>query len=232
MAPDYPELVARIEFHEELETAERTLLAEGSAVREQLLRVIDAIEERDVEIAGEVIERDDRVDELYLEIDQRILNVLALQAPVARDLRLVSAILHSNLHLERMGDLCVNVAKFVLNRDPYPPDSPMVTRLKEMGTRGAEMLEIAMTAFSQRDDALAEDLVDKDDVLDRLNRGMLADLKHYVDDESSFEWASKVILVARYLERFGDHAVDIGEQVAFLVSGVFREFTDASHPDT
>lgn len=231
MPPGYPRTVARVGFHEELETAEQTLLAEGSAVREQLLLVIDAIEERDSEIATRVINRDDRVDELYLDIDQRILNVLALQAPVAGDLRLVSAILHSNLHLERMGDLCVNVAKFVLNRDPYPPDSPMVTRLKEMGTGGAEMLEIAMTAFSQRDDALAEELVIKDDVLDRLNRGMLADLKHYVDDEKSFEWASKVILVARYLERFGDHAVDIGEQVAFLVSGVFREFTDASHPE-
>lgn len=224
--------MTRISFHEELETAERTLLAEGSKVREQLSRVITAIEDRDAALADEVIAADDEVDALYLDIDARILQVLALQAPVARDLRLVSAILHSNLHLERMGDLCVNIAKFVLNDEPYPPDSPMVVRLNEMGVRGAEMLEVAMTAFSQRSIELAEELAARDDYLDRLNRGMLKDLKRYVDDEDSFEWATKLMLVARYLERFGDHAVDIGEQIAFLVTGVFREFTDASHPES
>jgi phosphate transport system protein len=222
--------MGRINFHDELETAERGLLAEGSLVREQLERVIEAVEKRDPEIAEEVIGRDDRVDDIYLATDTRVLNLLALQSPVAGDLRRVSAILHSNVHLERMGDLCVNIAKFVKNRDPYPPDSPMVMRLKEMAGRGAEMLEMALTAFSQRDAGLAERLPDKDDLLDRLNRGMLNDLKEYVHDDDSFEWATNLILVARYLERFGDHAVDIGEQVAFLVTGVFSEFTDASHP--
>lgn len=221
----------RLNFHEELERAERGLLAEGSLVREQLTRVSAALEQRDADLARTVIDQDDRVDDIYMATDTRILNLLALQAPVAGDLRLVSAILHSNLHLERMGDLCVNIAKFVLNREPYPPDSPMVTRLKDMGTRDSEMLELAMSAFSQRSLELAEELPVKDDALDRLNRGMLDDLKQYVDDEESFEWASKLLLVARYLERFGDHAVDIGEQVAFLVTGVFREFTDASHPE-
>jgi phosphate transport system protein len=71
----------------------------------------------------------------------------------------------------------------------------------------------------------------KDNVIDRLNRGMLGELKQYVDDDVSFEWATNLVLVARYLERFGDHCVDVAEQTAFLVSGVFREFTDASHPD-
>lgn len=222
--------MVRINFHEELETAERGLLAEGSLVREQLENVLEALERRDPELAREVIARDDRVDDIYLATDTRIQTLLALQAPVASDLRRVSAMLHSNLHLERMGDLCVNIAKFVLNDEPYPPDSPMVVRLREMAVRGAEMLEMALAAFSQRDAELAEQLPLKDDALDRLNRGMLDDLKQYVQDDASFEWASKLILVARYLERFGDHAVDIGEQVAFLVTGVFSEFTDASHP--
>jgi phosphate transport system protein len=93
------------------------------------------------------------------------------------------------------------------------------------------MLDLAMSAFAQRSEDLAEELTVKDSTLDRLNRGMLDDLKLYVSDEESFEWASKLILVARYLERFGDHAVDIGEQISFLVTGVFREFTDASHPE-
>lgn len=222
--------MVRINFHEELERAERGLLAEGAQVREQLHKVIEALELRDPVMAKDVIAQDDLVDDIYIATDTRILNLLALQAPVAGDLRLVSAILHSNLHVERMGDLCVNIAKFVLNQEPYPPDSPMVTRLNEMGARASEMLELALSAFSQRSVELAEQLPLKDDKLDRLNRGMLDDLKQYVGDEVSFEWASKLLLVARYLERFGDHAVDIGEQVAFLSTGIFREFTDASHP--
>ena len=107
----------------------------------------------------------------------------------------------------------------------------MLTHLKEMGERAAEMLDLALSAFAQRSAELAEQLPEKDNVLDRLNRGILEDLKQYVNDEQSFEWASNLLLVARYLERFGDHAVDIGEQISFLVTGIFREFQDASHPE-
>jgi len=221
----------RVNFHEELEAAESRLLAEGRLVRKQLERVLQALRERSDDLAREVIEEDDQVDDIYLATQSRVLNLLALQAPVAGDLRLVSAILHSNMHVERMGDLCVNIAKFVLNRHPYPSDSPMMARLEEMGARAAGMIDLALSAFAQRSDELAEQLPDKDSYLDRLNRGMLDDLKSYAGDEESFEWATKLILVARYLERFGDHAVDIGEQISFLVTGVFREFTDASHPD-
>ena len=223
--------MVRINFHEELEAAESRLLAEGRLVRQQLEKVLVALESRSEILAQEVIDDDDRVDDVYLATQTRVLNLLALQAPVAGDLRLVSAILHCNVHIERMGDLCVNIAKFVQNRHPYPSDSPMVARLREMGVRAAEMNDLALSAFAQRSVELAEELPDRDNALDRLNRGMLDDLKEYVDDEQSFEWASNLILVARYLERFGDHAVDIGEQISFLVTGVFREFEDASHPE-
>lgn len=224
--------MVRVSFHEELETAEQRLLSEGYLVKRQLERVLDAVTRRDADIASVVIAEDDKVDELYLETGSRILSLLALQAPVASDLRLVSAVLHSNIHIERMGDLCVNIAKFVRNELPYPIDSPMVTRLTEMGGRAAEMLELVLSAFAQRSADLAEQLPEKDNMIDRLNRGMLGELKRHVGDEHSFEWATNLILVARYLERFGDHCVDIGEQISFLVTGVFREFTDASHPDT
>jgi phosphate transport system protein len=223
--------MVRVSFHEELETAEQRLLSEGYLVKRQLERVLDAVTRRDAEIASVVIAEDDKVDELYLETGSRILALLALQAPVASDLRLVSAVLHSNIHIERMGDLCVNIAKFVRNELPYPIDSPMVTRLTEMGGRAAEMLELVLTAFAQRSADLAEQLPERDNTIDRLNRGMLGELKRHAGDEHSFEWATNLILVARYLERFGDHCVDIGEQISFLVTGVFREFTDASHPD-
>jgi phosphate transport system protein len=223
--------MVRVSFHEELEMSESRLLEMGGKVRKQLEGVLEALYERNTDLADRIILEDDEIDGIYIEIEERIINLLALQAPVASDLRLVSAIIHSNLHIERMGDLCVNIAKFVLNRQPYPSDSPMLARLAEMGTRAAEMLNVALSAFAQRSVDLAEQLPDRDNALDRLNRGMLDDLKKYVDDEQSFEWATNLILVARYLERFGDHAVDIGEQVAFLATGVFREFEDASHPE-
>jgi phosphate transport system protein len=223
--------MARINFAEELETAESSLLAQGDLVRQQLERVLQALAVRERTLAEKVIADDDRVDDIYLAIETRIFNLLALQAPVARDLRLVSAIIHSNLHIERVGDLCVNIAKFVSNEHPYPSESPMVTRLGDMGERAAEMLVVALTAFARRDADLAQELPVKDNVLDRLNRGMLGELKRYAGDEESFEWATNLVLVARYLERIGDHTVDIGEQVSFLVTGVFREFTDASHPE-
>src|SRR5918994_2971216 len=223
--------MVRVSFHEELEMSESRLLEMGGKVRKQLEGVLEALYERNTDLADRIILEDDEIDSIYIEIEERIINLLALQAPVASDLRLVSAIIHSNLHIERMGDLCVNIAKFVLNRQPYPSDSPMLARLAEMGTRAAEMLNVALSAFAQRSVDLAEQLPDRDNALDRLNRGMLDDLKKYVDDEQSFEWASNLVLVARYLERFGDHAVDIGEQISFLVTGVFEEFTDASHPD-
>ena len=224
-------MAVRLSFHDELEAAETGLLAQGGLVRRQLERVAQAVAARDDALAARVIADDDGVDELYLDTENRILALLALQAPVAGDLRLVSAILHSNMHVERMGDLCVNIAKFVRNQHPYPPDSAMVTRLEEMAQRAAEMLETAMAAFAGRSLELAEELTEKDNVLDRLNRGMLDDLRQYSGDERSFEWATNLVLVARYLERFGDHCVDVGEQIAFLVTGVFREFTDASRPD-
>jgi phosphate transport system protein len=222
--------VIRLNFAEELAHAERGLLSEGVLVERQLERVMQALHDRDLELAQLVVDEDDAVDGAYLSTDARVLNLIALQAPVAGDLRLVSAILHSNVHLERMGDLCVNIAKSVLNDHPYPSGSPMLERLQEMADRAREMLLLAMDALRERSAELAEELPDKDDALDRLNRGMLDDLKRYADDESNFEWAVHLILIARYLERFGDHAVDIGEQVSFLATGVFREFEDASHP--
>ena len=108
----------RVTFTEALESAESALLAEGAIVRQQLQSVMQALEDRDVELAERVILTDDRVDGAYMDTQAQVLNLLALQAPVAGDLRLVSAILHANVHVERMGDLCVNIAKFVRNRDP------------------------------------------------------------------------------------------------------------------
>ena len=222
--------MVRVGFAEELLAAERDFMGLGRMVSLQLDRVMRALTTRDLDLAQQVVQQDDVVDDMYLATDARILNLIALQAPVAKDLRLVSALLHSNVHLERMGDLCVNVAKFVSNDHDYPLGSPMLATLSEMGDRAGQMAATALTAFSQRDVVVAEQLPVMDDAIDRLNRSMLHQLKDDIGDEDSYEWAINLFLVARYLERVGDHAVDIGEQTAFLVTGEFREFTDASHP--
>ena len=223
--------MVRINFHDELETTRKGLLAEANLVSRQLRRVLEALDRRDAELAAEVIADDDRVDDIYLATETRIQTLLALQAPVARDLRLVMAMIHCNMHVERIGDLCVNIAKFVRDGHPYPSGAPMVVRLEEMGARALEMIELSARAFGEEDVDLAEKLPIMDNVLDRLNRGMLEDLEGFAGDADAFEWAANLMLVARYLERMGDHAVDIGEQTSFMVTGVFREFTDASHPE-
>jgi phosphate transport system protein len=220
---------ARLNLSEELHAAERSLLSEGGLVLQQLERVMVALRSRDVDLAQQIIRADDAVDDLYLATDAQILNLIALQAPVAGDLRLVSALLHSNVHLERIGDLCVNVAKFVSNGHAYPSDDVIMLSLQDMGARAGDMIQLALEAFSSRNVELAERLPINDDAIDRLNRGMLHQLRCYIGSQESYEWAVNLLLVARYLERIGDHAVDIGEQTAFLVTGVFKEFTDASH---
>src|SRR5918994_2732558 len=142
--------MVRVSFHEELEMSESRLLEMGGKVRKQLEGVLEALYERNTDLADRIILEDDEIDGIYIEIEERIINLLALQAPVASDLRLVSAIIHSNLHIERMGDLCVNIAKFVQGGHPYPTDSPMVTRIGEMGVRASEMLDNTIQAFAQR----------------------------------------------------------------------------------
>lgn len=222
-------MTMRRTFHDQLAEAEQACLRESGLVMEQLERVMRALRDRDAALAEQVISGDDAVDELYVDIERKILTLLATQAPVASDLRLVSAMLHVNIHLERMADLCTNVAKFVHYQPDFPATEDIMSELAEMGMRAGRMLDRSMRAFASRDLSLAGELAGMDDRIDRLNRSMLKAVVPLVGDEVSFDRVSKLILVSRYLERFADHAVDIGEQVAFLITGEFREFTDASH---
>jgi phosphate transport system protein len=228
-----PTREARVEFHEQLTDLEREALASADLCVEALDQSIEAVVNRDVELASIVIEADDRLDGRYLEIHQGILSLLARQSPVASDLRLVAALLHVIVHIERIGDLCVNIAKLVAVMPESPPDSHGIfARVEAAGTQARDQIKQAQTAFSERNLALAEDLVRQDDVIDRLNREIFnAALEIGGEDVDVREWAAHMMLIARYLERIGDHTVDIGEQIAFVISGLFREFTDASRPD-
>ena len=220
----------RTTLQERLDLVQATLQEEGSLVLRSLRAVMNAIEEGDAELADEVIAFDDEVDERYRRIEQLIEELLALQAPAASDLRLVLAMSKVNLHLERMGDYCVTIAKMTKLSSGLPGDLRMVEWLDDMGTRAEEMIRVALDAFALRDVSAAESLMALDELIDRANRRAVDEVCRIAADESSREWGVRMLLVSRCLERIGDHAVDIGEQTAYLVTGEFREFTDASHP--
>ena len=222
--------MARPHFHEALEETELRLLTLGELAGNAVQNSVEALLEHDDAGAARVVAGDDEIDEIYLELDNRLLSLLALQAPVAADLRLVSVIMHSSLHLERIGDQAVNVAKMYQVTRDLPPNATILQQIGEMGHIVVEMVRVAMDALRRRDLELCMRLPKMDDPVDRLNRNMHFEVAKLADDPKALEWGMHMNLAARALERVGDNAVDIGEQVSFLVSGEFREFTDASHP--
>ena len=227
------EASARIHFQHELAQLEAQALGALDLVISSLDRVMEALHHQDIELASIVILDDDRVDGRYLEVHQGVLSLLALQAPVASDLRTVAALLHVIKHAERMGDQCVNIAKVLPVSGHEPPVDPdMLERIEQMGRLVRSEVEQSKQAFSLRDVALAEDLVRQDEQVNLLNRECFRRAVEIGTDEDRREWAMTMMLVARALERIGDNAVDIGEQVAFVVTGLFREFSDASHRTT
>ena len=224
--------MSRASFHESLEQTELELLTMGELAGTSVQRAVEALVQHDDEKAQGVIDADDQIDDLYLKIDGEVLQLLALQSPVAQDLRLVSAILHSCLHLERVGDQAVNVAKLYLQTNEQTGSESMRQQLEEMGTIVVSMLRAAMEAFGRRDLDLAFKVPSMDDPVDRLNRATHLEALKLADDPRRLDWGLHMNMAARALERAGDNAVDIAEQVGFLLTGEFREFTDASHPVT
>ena len=219
----------RVTLQEELDSLQADMLEEGDLVLRSLRGALNALRESDAELADEVIEFDDEVDRRYLAIEQGVEVLLARQTPVAVDLRLVLAMLHINLHLERMADYCVTIAKLTKLVADHDSEPRMIQAFEEMGSRGEEMIKVALDAFVDRDVERASSLVDLDELIDRANRRVVRHVLDLGPDPALSEWGLRMIVVSRCLERIGDHAVDIGEQVAYLVTGEFREFTDASH---
>jgi phosphate transport system protein len=219
----------RISFQEQLDELEASLRREGDLVLRSLRGAVEAVCSQDIELADEVIAFDDDIDSQYFEVEQGIELLLARQTPVASDLRLVLAMLKDNLHLERMGDLCVTIAKLTKLTQGLPPDDTLLTGFREMGERAEQMIRVALESLADRDQAAAESLLELDELIDRANRRVVNRLLEIGGDQETREWGLRMILVSRCLERIGDHAVDVGEQTAYLVTGEFREFTDASH---
>jgi phosphate transport system protein len=212
----------RWRFQEELQTLEAKVQQLGAEARGQLGRAVAALAgpaDYDAIIAG-----DEEVDRRYLEVEQGVLQLFALQTPVASDLRLLTALLHIGLHLERVGDMAVNIAKLTRLVAGRPPDPTVQLQILQMGTMAGQLVVTAMDALARRDLDLARSLPSMDEPIDRRNRAMLDQVLAAGEDRRVLGWAVPMYVVSRELERVGDHAVDIGEQVAFLITGEFHEF--------
>jgi phosphate transport system protein len=220
---------ARVEYQQSLDALEARLQEQGELVLRAIRGSLDALGRQDVELCDEVIAFDDEIDTCYHEIERTIETILAQQGPVASDLRLVLAILHDSIHLERIGDQSVTIAKLTKLAADLEPGSELVEGLAEMGDRAEEMVRIALDSLAHRDLERAHSLIELDELIDRTNRRVVEKVLALAGTPETMEWGMRMIVVSRCIERIGDNAVDIGEQTAFLVTGEFEEFTDASH---
>jgi phosphate transport system protein len=221
--------MARVEYQQSLEALEADLQEQGEVALRAVRGAINALASQDVELCDEVIAFDDEIDDRYHRIERSIGELLAQQSPVATDLRLVLAVLHSSIHLERIGDQSVTVAKLTKLSATLEQHTELVEGLVEMGNRSAEMVRRSLDAFAARDVSGARDLVDLDELIDRTNRAVVDKVLAMSASPGMQEWGMRMIVVARCIERIGDNAVDIGEQTEYLVTGEFHEFSDASH---
>src|SRR3954453_3672249 len=223
----------RLHLRDEIRALEKQALADLDLVADQIDRTLHVVVDHDFEMADLVIADNDRIDGSFLQVHQEILTVIARQAPVATDLRLLAALLDVIRRIERMGDQCVNVCKVLLLAPPAPEDDLGLTeRILQMGRKARELALASGKAFADKDESAAERLCEVDDEIDALHREVFQIAVALAGDPSAREWAMWMTQVARAIERIGDNAVDIGEETAFVASGVYREFEDASHSTT
>lgn len=226
-----PKRELRADYHAELSRVEAHVQSMGAAAADMFAKGLRCVTSGDEKLYERVIMGDDVIDEYYARTEKRILRLFALQTPVASDLRLLTALLHVNFHLERVGDMAVNMAKIAQLAHGLPRSQRVLDHLDEMGGIALKMIGASMDAFDRRDLGLARQLPDMDEPIDRLNRGMLDEVLAFSEDKRMLEWGIRMHVVSRQIERVGDHAVDIAEQAAFLETGRFVQFSDASHPE-
>jgi phosphate transport system protein len=220
----------RLHLRDEIRALEKQALSGLDLVADQIDRTMRVVVDHDFEMADMVIADDDRIDGRFLECHQDILTLIARQAPVATDLRLLAALLDVIRRIERMGDQCVNICKVLLVAPSAPSDDLGLTdRILQMCRKARELSLDSGRAFAAKDVTAAERLSAADDQIDAMNREVFQIAVALAGDPDAREWAMRMTQVARAIERIGDNAVDIGEETAFVASGVYREFEDASH---
>jgi phosphate transport system protein len=205
-------------FQEELDQLKMRLLEMGGAAEEHVRLAIKGLVDRDEDLIDRVLISDERINALHIEIDSRCFTLLALHQPMAADLRTIVAAVKINTDLERVGDLAVNIAEAARRYTTHPPVKKLIDIPRMAGIAQA-MLRDALDAFVRRDVALAQDVLNEDDRLDDLKTQIFRELLTYMlQDPSTIEPALDLILVSRHLERIGDHATNIAEDVIFIVS--------------
>ena len=210
----------RDEFHAGIQALRQDLAATAATCDAMLETAVHALVTAGAPGADEVIARDNEVDAAYRAAQERILGLLALQAPVAGDLRILSAMLHVNIHVERLGDYATHVAKMTPVIGDLADHPALAASMVEMGAAACHVSRAALRSFSDADVALAHRLPTLDDRVDASNREIFRRLVELAAaDERHLEWATHLIVVARSIERYADHAVDIGEQTLFAVTG-------------
>lgn len=215
----------REEFQQDIESIITTLAATAAVCEQMLTEAVQALAAGDHRHAAEVVARDSEVDDAYQQVQRSVLGLLALQSPVARDLRSLTAVLNVNIHVERMGDYAVHVARAA--RDvPLHADPALLHALEAMSVDAVEVSRTALQSFVDRDAKLAGQLSTLDDRVDGHNVEIIELLLSPGRTErADLEWATRMLMVARAVERFADHAVDIGEQTVFCVTGEAVEFS-------
>lgn len=180
-----------------------------------------ALAEGDVELAEAVIAGDDVIDAACLGVEEHALEIIATQFPVARDLRLLHSLAHISMHMERMGDLSVNIAKAARRTAGRRGPQTLYDLIRAQGGLVERVLEAMIEALEKNDLELSRKLAELDEPIDNLFKQFFRELAQ-LTDEDDIEWASSMVLASRYLERIADHAVDIGERITYMVTGQFE----------
>jgi phosphate transport system protein len=207
-------------FREELEALQGRLLEMGGLAEERVRAAVHGLVARDPGLIDKVLIGDEPINQLHIEVDNRCFRLLALHQPMATDLRAIVAAVKINTDLERVGDLAVNIAEASKRYLGHAPVKQLID-IPKMGDIAQTMLRDALDAFVRRDTALAHQVLNEDDQLDSLKTQVFRDLlTHMLEDRGTVEPSLDLILVSRHLERIGDHATNIAEDVIFMVSAL------------
>ena len=206
-------------FEQDLEALKERLLWMGSLTERAVHQAVQSLQDNDETLAGRVIEEEHAVNEMQIEIDDRVLHLLALQQLMAADLRFVLAVSHINSDLERIGDQAVNIAQAALRVAQHPPVKPYID-LQRMSQIAGQMVRDSLNAVVSKDTELARAVLERDDHVDRLRDQVFRELLNYMAENPSSVFPSfELILVAKNLERIADHATNIAEDVIYMVAG-------------
>jgi phosphate transport system protein len=215
-----------LHFHREMDALEHTVLGMADQAESMVESAVEAITTGNLDLAQEVIGLDDQIDQTYFHVHQQWTGLMARFQPMGSDLRRMSVLLQLNATFERMGDQCVNIAKIAQFNEGLPRVERICDQIREMGDLVRPMIRASIEAYLRRDLDEAKLLPAMDQPVDRLNANMYKEIVAVAGNPEMLEWATKVLMAARALERVGDQAVDFAEQTAYLITGERAEFVE------